>query len=75
MLTVTVLPAAVGAGAGDNRVLRVFNYVNDVVTGDGINAQAGQLGVNGDIRGRRSGIAVRVRHAGRHGQVAVAERG
>ena len=65
----------VGAGAGDNQVLRVFNYVNDVVTGDGINAQAGQLGVNGDIQGRRSGIAVRVRHAGRHGQVAVAERG
>ena len=53
----------------------MFNNVNDVVTGDGINAQAGQLGVNGDIQGRRSGITVRVRHAGRYGQVAVAERG
>lgn len=28
----------------------MFNNVNNVVTGDGINAQAGQLGVNGDIQ-------------------------
>ncbi len=46
-----MVPAASGAGAGDNQVLRVFNNVNDVVTGDGINA-SGQLGVNGDIQVR-----------------------
>ena len=50
-------------GAGDDQVLRVFDAVDHIVARHGINAQARQIGINGDVALARAAIAVAVSHA------------
>ncbi len=63
------------AGAGDNQVLRMFDAVNHIVARDGIDAQARQVGINGDVALAGAGVAVAVGDAGGHRQIAVTDGG
>ncbi len=52
------------AGTGDNQILSVFNAIDHIVARHGIDAQARQVGINGDVALAGAGVAVAVSDAG-----------
>ena len=65
----------IGAGTGNNEILPVLDDIDNIVARHGINTQTRQLGVDGEVQRGRTGVSVRIRHAGRNRQLTVTERG
>ena len=53
----------------------MFDAVNHIVARDGIDAQTGQAGIDGDVALAGAGIAMAVGDAGGHRQIAVTDAG